>query len=123
MLYALDQGVTIDKMTFSTDGHAGLTKFDEAGNAIGVKVAPVNTNLEQVQALIKHGGLQIEDAFRLNTTNPAKNLGLKRKGKIEVGYDADICCFDNELELSDVFAKGQQMMKNKSILVKGKFEL
>mgnify|MGYP003563202196 CR=1 FL=1 len=123
VLYALDQGVTIDKMTFSTDGHAGLTKFDEAGNAIGVKVAPVNTNLEQVQALIKHGGLQIEDAFRLNTTNPAKNLGLKRKGKIEVGYDADICCFDNELELSDVFAKGQQMMKNKSILVKGKFEL
>ncbi len=123
VLYALDEGVPIDKMTFSTDGHAGLTKFDESGKAIGVRKAPINANLEQIQALVKKGGLPIEEAIKLNTTNPAENLGLKHKGKIAVGYDADFCCFDENLDLLDVFAKGQHMMKDKEIIVKGNFEL
>jgi beta-aspartyl-dipeptidase (metallo-type) len=123
VLYALDEGVSIDKMTFSTDGHAGLTKFDENGKAIGVRKAPIDANLKQIQALVKQGGLPIEDAFKLNTTNPAENLGLKHKGRVAVGYDADLCCFDEDLNLIDVFAKGQQMMKDKKIIVKGNFEL
>jgi len=123
VLYALDEGVSIDKMTFSTDGHAGLTKFDDAGNAIGVRKAPIDANFEQIIALIKQGGLPIEMAFKLNTINPAENLGLKHKGKIEIGYDADFCCFDEDLNLIDVFAKGQHMMKDKKIIVKGNFEL
>jgi beta-aspartyl-dipeptidase (metallo-type) len=123
VLYALDEGVSIDRMTFSTDGHAGLTKFDDNGNAIGVKKAPIDANLNQIQALVKQGGLPLEKAIQLNTTNPANNLGLKHKGKLAVGYDADFCCFDDELNLLDVFAKGQQMMKNRKIVVKGSFEL
>lgn len=123
VLYALDEGVSIDKMTFSTDGHAGLTKFDDASNAIGVRKAPIDANFEQIIALVKQGGLPIEMAFKLNTINPAENLGLKHKGKIEIGYDADFCCFDEDLNLIDVFAKGQHMMKDKKIIVKGNFEL
>jgi beta-aspartyl-dipeptidase (metallo-type) len=123
VLYALDEGVSIDKMTFSTDGHAGLTKFDDNGNAIGVRKAPIDANLEQIQALVNQGGLALEEAIKLNTSNPAENLGLKHKGKIAKGYDADFCCFDEDLNLLDVFAKGQQMMKDKKIIVKGNFEL
>jgi beta-aspartyl-dipeptidase (metallo-type) len=123
VLYALDEGVSIDKMTFSTDGHAGLTKFDDDGNPVGVKAAPITANLEQIQALVHQGGLALEKAIKLNTTNPADNLGLKHKGRIAAGYDADLCCFDDNLNLLDVFAKGQQMMKDKKIIVKGNFEL
>ncbi|RRO20283.1 beta-aspartyl-peptidase [Flavobacteriaceae bacterium 14752] len=123
VIYALDEGVSIDKMTFSTDGHAGLTKFNDAGNAIGVRKAPIDANFKQIQALVKQGGLPIEMAFKLNTTNPAENLGLKHKGQIAIGYDADICCFDENLNLIDVFAKGREMMKDKKIIVKGNFEL
>ncbi len=123
VIYALDEGVSIDKMTFSTDGHAGLTKFDDNGNAIGVKCAPIDANLKQIQDLVNVGGLPIEQAIKVNTTNPAENLGLKHKGKIEVGYDADFCFFDENLNLLDVFAKGQHMMKDKNIIVKGNFEL
>jgi beta-aspartyl-dipeptidase (metallo-type) len=122
ILYALDQGVSIDKMTFSTDGHAGLTKFDDSGKAIGVRKAPIDANFTELKALIQQGGLPMEQAFRINTTNPAENLGLKHKGRIAVGYDADFCCFDEDLNLIDVFAKGQQMMKDKKIIVKGNFE-
>ena len=109
-------------MTFSTDGNAGLTKFDTAGNVIGIKRAPIDKNLEEVVLLIQEGGVSISDAFKLITKNPARNLGLKHKGKIEVGFDADLCCFTQDLKLTDVFAKGQQMMKNGNIVVKGNFE-
>lgn len=122
VVYALEKGVSIDTMTFSSDGHAGLTKFDEHKNPIGVRKAPIDKNLEETILLVKEGGLPIEEAIKLVTINPAKNLGLKNKGKIAVGSDADLCCFDQDLNLLDVFANGKQMMKDKEIIVKGNFE-
>jgi beta-aspartyl-dipeptidase (metallo-type) len=122
VLYALEQGASIENMTFSTDGNAGLTKFDENKKPIGVKKAPIDTNLKETILLIQKGKLPIEEAFKLITANPAKNLGLKHKGKIEVGYDADFCFFDANLKLTDVFANGKQMMKDTEIIVKGTFE-
>ena len=123
VLYALESGVSIDNITFSSDGNAGLTKFNENKNPIGVKKAPFDENLKQTIALIQIGGLSIEDAFKVITSNPANNLGLKHKGKIAVNADADLCFFDDDFTLTDVFARGKQMMKNKKIIVKGTFEL
>jgi len=122
VLYALSEGVDISNMTFSTDGRAGLTKFDENGVPVGVRSAPVDKNLQEVVLLVKEGKLPIEEAFKLSTSNPADNLGLKHKGRIKVGNDADFCCFDENLHLTDVFARGQHMMKDEHILVKGTFE-
>lgn len=123
VLYALEQGVSIDNMTFSTDGHAGLTKFNAEGKDVGTRSALINKNLEETVLLVQKGNLPIEEAFKLVTVNPAKNLGLKNKGEIAVGKDADFCCFDDDLNLVDVFAKGKQMMKDREIIVKGNFEL
>lgn len=122
VLYALEQGVSIDLMTFSTDGHAGLTVTDDKGNFVKNKVAPIDANLLQVVHLIKDGLLPIEQAFKLITSSPAKNLGLKNKGHIKVGMDADLCVFDEHLVLTDVFARGKLMMNNKNIIIKGNFE-
>lgn len=122
VLYALEQGVSIENITFSTDGHAGLTKFDENGKEIGAKSAIISKNLEETVLLVKEGNLPIEEAFKLVTTNPAKNLGLEHKGSIKVNNDADFCCFDEDLNLVDVFARGRQMMKDGEIIVKGNFE-
>lgn len=122
VLYALEQGTSIDNMTFSTDGHAGLSKTSSDGKSVQVVKAPINTNFKEVVDLIKLGNYPIEKAFRLITTNPAKNLGLKNKGKIEVGYDADLCVLDNQYNLSEVFANGKQCMSEGKIIVKGVFE-
>jgi len=122
VLYALEKGIPIETMTFSSDGHAGLTTFDENGTAVGVRKAPFDKNLEETLLLIKEGGLPIEEAFKLITSNPAKNLGLKDKGIIAIGSDADLCCFDEDLNLIDVFANGKQMMKDSKIIIKGNFE-
>lgn len=123
VLYALEKGAPLENITFSTDGHAGLRKMNENGEVIGAKVAPIDQNLAEVIQLIKKGGLPIEDAFQLITSNPAKNLGLKHKGKIAVDCDADLCVFNQNLELTDVFAKGNQLMQNKNIIAKGTFEI
>lgn len=122
VLYALENGVSIEQITFSSDGNAGLGKTDENGKLIGFTKAPIHLNYEQTKALINEGNVDISEAVKLITTNPAKNLGLKEKGKIEVGFDADLCCLDEHFDLKDVFAKGQLMMENKTVLVKGNFE-
>jgi len=122
VLYALEKGVSIDKMTFSSDGNAGLGITDETGKTIGFKKAPIHHNLEQVVLLVKEGKLPISEAFKLITINPAINLALKTKGQIQVGFDADFCAFNADLELTDVFSRGKEMMKDKEILVFGNFE-
>lgn len=123
VLMAIENGAPLENITFSTDGHAGLRKTNEKGETIGAKVAPIDQNLAQVVQLIQKGGLPIEEAFQLITSNPAKNVGLHQKGKIAVGCDADFCVFNQNLELTNVFAMGKQLMQNKNIIVKGIFEI
>jgi len=122
VVYAMDKGVSIDQLSFSSDGHAGIAKKDHNGKEIGFTKAPIYQNLEQVTALVKEAGLPIEEAFKLITTNPAKNLSLNHKGKIAVGADADLCFFDEDLILTDVYARGQKMKSEGKVIVKGAFE-
>jgi beta-aspartyl-dipeptidase (metallo-type) len=122
VLYALEKGASIDQMTFSTDGHAGLSKKSIDGLTKNVVKAPINTNLTEVINLIKLGNYPISEALKLITCNPAKNLGLAHKGKIEVGCDADFNAFDHDLNLVDVFAKGKQFMSDGKFVIKGVFE-
>ena len=121
VLYALERGVDVSKITFSSDGNAGLEKLDDKGKLIGFRKAPVDKNLEEVISLIKKGGVSIEDAFKIITKNPANNLGLSNKGIIKVGADADFCVFDSDLKLMDVLAHGVLMMENYDLKVNDSF--
>ena len=122
VLYAKERGVSIDKLSFSSDGHAGLSKQNAEGQHIGFTKAPIYQNLQQVQALVKEGNMDFSEALKLITTNPAKNLSLTNKGRIQVGADADLCFFDDQYNLTDVVARGQTMMKSGEVIVKGSFE-
>lgn len=122
VLYALEQGVSIENICFSSDGHAGLSKLDENGNQVGFRPAPFDKNYQEVVHLVQQGGVPIEEAFKIITANPAKNLGLKNMGQIGLGYQADLCVMNKDLELIHVFARGKQMMKNQQHIVTGAFE-
>lgn len=121
VLYALEQGVSMDNMTLSSDGNAGVMKKDEKGNIIGYRRAPIDLNLKQVVKLVGEG-IDISEAFKLITSSPAANLSLPNKGSIAVGKDADFCFFDENLQLLDVIAKGEVMMRDKVLIKKGTFE-
>ena len=99
-----------------------MDKKDENGNLIGFRKAPFELNIVQAQMLVKDGGLSITDAFKTVTLNPAINLGLKQKGRVAVGCDADLLCLDDDLELVDVFAMGNQVVQDKEITAKNSFE-
>jgi beta-aspartyl-dipeptidase (metallo-type) len=116
VLLALESGVDINNICFSSDGNAGLSKKDETGKEV-LYSAPFDQNLYQVKLLVHQGGVKIDDAFKLITTNPARNLSLHHKGKINIHCDADFCLFDENLELIDVMSKGKFLMKDKVILV------
>ena len=122
VLYALDNNVSIDNITFSSDGNAGLDKLDDNNNLVGFKSAPFDKNLEEVINLHKLGGVSLEDSLKLITSNPAKNLGLKSKGQVKTNFDADLCFFDADLKLCSVIANGKFMMKDCELVVKGSFE-
>ena len=55
--------------------------------------------------------IPLEIAISTITSNPAEILRLKGKGKIEEGYDADLCILDQELHLVEVIAKGNTLYK------------
>lgn len=122
VLYALDNNVSIDNITFSSDGNAGLDKLDKNNNLVGFKSAPFDKNFEEVINLHKHGCVPLEDALKLITSNPAKNLGLKNKGEVKVNSDADLCFLNSDLKLNTVIANGKFMMQDGELVVKGSFE-
>jgi beta-aspartyl-dipeptidase (metallo-type) len=121
-IYAMDQGVSLDKVSFSSDGHAGISKKNADGVEIGFDKAPIGQNLAQMRAMVLQGGLDLSVALKPVTTTPAKNLSLKHKGVLKHGADADICFFDDDLRLTDVMAKGKFMLKEESLVAKGTFE-
>ncbi|MBM7704097.1 beta-aspartyl-peptidase [Metabacillus iocasae] len=119
----LDAGVSIDQITFTSDGQASLPDFDENGELLGLQIGKVSSLYREVRAAILEEHLPIETAIRVITSNPAHLLKLNQKGRVETGRDADLVLVDQEtLEIQTVFAKGVCMVNEKNILVKGTFE-
>ena len=51
-------------------------------------------------------GIPFEDAVQAATSTPAELLGVS-KGKIQVGYDADLLLVDDKLDLKTVIIDGK----------------
>lgn len=122
VLMALEQGVSIEQMTFSSDGNAGVRRFDPHSGTDTYTLAPLHLNLEQTLKLITEGGLAPKDAFKLVTENPARVMNLQGKGFIKAGYDADFCFFDANYKLQGVMANGIEFMRSGEVIRKGNFE-
>ncbi len=118
---AMDMGAPIDKITLSSDGYTCLDRKDEHGNVVGIRKAPFDQNLSQAVKLAQQG-IPLSDALKVVTRNPAINLGLPFKGRIAVGADADFCCLDDQLVLTDVFAHGARMMADGKVIAKNSFD-
>jgi beta-aspartyl-dipeptidase (metallo-type) len=107
VLMAIERELSIDRMTFSTDGNAGLDLKDKNNHVIGTKPAPIRANLEEFVKLVKTKNISVPDALSLVTSNVADNLGLNNKGRLQVGKDSDFCVFDNSWNLKTVISKGK----------------
>ncbi|MUK87601.1 beta-aspartyl-peptidase [Ornithinibacillus sp. L9] len=121
--YYKENGGDMKQLTISSDGNGSLPKFDAAGNFIGLGVASQKTLFEQVVSSVKEHDLSLEEVLPFVTSNTATALHIGSKGIIKEGADADVIVLNKEtLELTHVFAKGQQMVKDGEVIVKGTFE-
>lgn len=61
-----------------------------------------------VRFCVKEVGLGISEAVKMITVNPARVMGLHKKGKIATGYDADILFFDGDINIKKVIVGGKE---------------
>lgn len=61
-----------------------------------------------VRTMVKQVGVAVEDAVRMMTANPARVMGLDRsKGVVAPGMDADLCIFDEDVNIARVIVGGE----------------
>ena len=62
-----------------------------------------------VRTMVQQAGLNVAEAVKMMTKNPARLLGLTQKGALQPGYDADVVVFDENINVSHVFIQGTQV--------------
>ena len=105
-------------VTMTSDGYRSGKRIDgRPGYA-----SPLNDHF-QLCWLVKEGGVALEEALKLLTSNPARMIGKSGvKGCIAVGADADILAMDADMNITDLFAMGKTAMQDGVVYIKGKFE-
>lgn len=87
---------------FVKDKAARLKDGTLAGSTLKLNEAVCNS--------VNNLGVSIPEAVRMASENPAKEAGMKNKGKLQEGYDADIILFDNDINVKKVFIKGKEIL-------------
>lgn len=81
------------------NGAARLENGGLAGSTLNLKDAVYN--------MVSMLNIPIQDAVRMASLSPAKAIGVsKHKGSIEIGKDADMLLFDDDINISSVFISG-----------------
>ncbi len=119
---AIRRGVSIERITFSSDGNGSMPRFNSRGEVTSVEIGRVDQTFVQFRKLIKERILGIEDAIKVVSTNVAEHLELHEKGRIEEGKDADILLLEKDsLELKYVISMGKILIRNGKIVKFGTF--
>ena len=105
----LDAGVNPNRITISSDGQGSLPIYNKQGEFLGMGVGQSSCLLKEVKECVERTDIPLEIALSTITSNPAEILNLKGKGKIEEGYDADLCILDQSLQVMGVIAKGKKV--------------
>ncbi len=87
----LDAGVNPKHITISSDGQGSLPIFNEKGEFLRMGMGQSSCLLKEVKECVEKAGIPLETAISTITANPAEILSLKGKGKIQEGFDADLC--------------------------------
>lgn len=61
-----------------------------------------------IRVLTKEAEIPLTEAIKLITVNPAKMMGLDRKGELLEGLDADMVIFDSDVNVKAVFVSGKR---------------
>jgi N-acetylglucosamine-6-phosphate deacetylase len=65
--------------------------------------------LDAVRVMVQRAGASVGEAALMAATNPARVLGLGKRGRIETGAIADLIVLGHGLELKAVFIGGREL--------------
>ena len=65
--------------------------------------------IDLIRTMVNHVGVPLHEAVAMATLNPARSLRLDKKGKLEVGVDADLVVLSPELEVLQTFVSGERI--------------
>lgn len=68
----------------------------------------VATGDRLVRTMWKGAGVPLTDTIRMAAETPASIMGIRDKGVLERGYDADLVTFDEDVRIDKVWIKGKQ---------------
>lgn len=120
---ALAAGVPAMNLTLSSDGNASLPIYNSNSELVGLEVGQVQSLYQVARQAVLEYQVPVTAAITAITAAPAVVLGLKQKGRIAAGLDADLVLINKrDLTIRDVYAKGRQLVKAGQAIVKGTFE-
>jgi N-acetylglucosamine-6-phosphate deacetylase len=68
--------------------------------------------IELVRTMVREVNVPLLEAVAMATANPARAIGLERKGRLVVGADADLVVFSPQLDVMQTFVAGEEVWSN-----------
>ena len=82
----------------------GVMKLADRSSLAG----SVATSSRLVRNMVKSADVPLYDAVRTASLTPAQRIGFgHKKGKIQIGYDADLVLFDEDIQIKAVMTNGE----------------
>lgn len=98
--------------TYELGGQEVVVKNKEARLSNGALAGSVLTIDSAIRNFIHNHGAALEDVVRMVSWNPARTLCIEdRKGSIEIGKDADMVLFDENIEIYETIVNGKTVYK------------
>ncbi|MBU3072511.1 beta-aspartyl-peptidase [Clostridium estertheticum] len=120
---ALERGIPVEQIQFTSDGQGSMPIFNKKRELIGLGIGSTKSLYIEVRDAVLKDGVDLEVALKVITSNVATNLKLYNKGFVQEGRDADLVLVNkNDLSIETVFAKGVELVSKGQVLVKGTFE-
>lgn len=100
------QAMGLGDGTYMFGGHHVTVSEGIARLADGTLASSTVTMNEALRLTVANG-ISMEDAVHMASTTPARILDLSHKGKIEVGYDADLVLMDESYQVQWTMIEGK----------------
>ena len=97
--------------SYELGGQQVLVRGREARLATGALAGSVSDLMTCLQRAVRDMHVPLESALKAATENPARALGLdNERGFIKAGYAADFVVLDKDLEIKQVFIRGNELL-------------
>jgi beta-aspartyl-dipeptidase (metallo-type) len=116
-------GVPLESVLVSSDGNGAPPKEERGeGRPKVANYMPIGSLTRVFVRLCIEHRMPVEQALLPFTANVAHATGLRRKGELRVGMDADLTVFDESLSVTDVFCMGRRMVAEGTVIGRGMFD-